>query len=403
MILLTLAAVLYQLDRNIVFVTQELFKAEFGLSDTQVGMISGLAYGAASGLAALPMGWLIDRTNRTRLLGACITLWSIFTAACGMAGSNAALFAARVGVGISEAGGTPGSMSIVSDIYPPARRASNIGIISAGFSLGVVSAMVAGAFVADGCGWRAAFLLYGLPGVVVGLLMMCTLKEPKRSQAPNQQPIGAREAPLATWTLLTSPGLASIFLATALTSMVSIGTVSWWASFMIRLHGLSLPTVGIISMFTQGIAGIVGMLGIGFAADWARKRKEEGPLLLVSGSMLVLLAAFSVAVWTSSTVIMVAAMCIGGLLTGTYVVPRNLAISELAPPHLRGLAFTIPAVIANLVGAAMGPLVVGIISDTAARLNLGVEPLRIAITCLLILNLPVAYLYYRAALSLRIR
>ena len=149
MVLLTLTAVLYQLDRNIVFVTQELFKAEFRLSDTQVGMISGLAYGAASGLAALPMGWLIDRTNRAKLLGACIALWSLFTASCGLAGSYAWLFWARVGVGISESGGTPASMSIVSDIYPPAQRASKMGIISAGYSLGVVVSMVAGALVAE--------------------------------------------------------------------------------------------------------------------------------------------------------------------------------------------------------------------------------------------------------------
>jgi predicted MFS family arabinose efflux permease len=396
LVLLTAATFFYQLDRNVVYIVQELIKVEFRLTDTQLGLVTGLAYGLANGLAGLPIGWLIDRANRAKVLAACVSVWSAMTALCGLATSFPLLLAARVGVGLSESGGTPTSLSIVSDLYPPERRASKIGIVSAGYSLGTIVSALAGGFIAATYGWRAAFLIYGAPGLILGILMFATLREPPRTRAPNEAPIPFAEVLQSAGRLIRQPGLRMIFLATALTSMVSTGVYSWWASFMIRVHHLDLPTVGLVNTLGPGVCGVLGMIGTGLAADWARRRSAGGPLHVVAATSAITFVASAVALWTPSTAMMIAALMVAGATMGAYIGPGNAVVSEISPPHLRGLAFAMPVVITNLVGAALGPLVVGMLSDAVQAAAPQVQPLRAAMFTVLLLQIPVALIYFQA-------
>jgi predicted MFS family arabinose efflux permease len=396
LVVLTAATFFYQLDRNVVYIVQELIKIEFRLSDTQLGLVTGLAYGLANGLAGLVVGWLIDRTNRAKVIATCVSVWSAMTAICGLATSFPFLLAARVGVGLAESGGTPTSLSIVSDLYPPERRASKIGIISAGYSLGTIVSALAGGYVAASYGWRAAFLLYGAPGLVLGLLMFTTLRDPPRARSAGEAPIPFAEVLRSAGWLVRRPGLRMIYLATAMTSMVSTGVYSWWSSFMMRVHHLDLPTVGVINTVGPGVCGVLGMILAGVAADWARRRAAGGPLMVVAATSAITFVSAAIALWTPSTAVMVAALLAAGGTMGAYIGPGNAVVSELTPPHLKGLAFAIPVVITNLVGAALGPLVVGVLSDAAQGALPQIQPLRAAMSAVLLLQVPVTVIYFLA-------
>jgi MFS family permease len=397
-VLALLAAVtfFYQLDRNVMYITQELIKIDFRLTDTQVGLVSGLAYGLANGFSGLPMGWLIDRVSRARLIAACVSIWSAMTGFCGLATSYPLLFLARVGVGMAESGGTPTSLSLITDLYGAERRASKIGYVSAGYSVGTLVSAFAAGQIAAAYGWRAAFLAYGAPGLVLGLAMFLTLREPLRRRAPDARPISFRAILGSAAWLVRQPGLRMIYMATTLTSMVSTGVFSWWSSFMMRVHHLDIRAVGVISTLGPGLFGILGMVGTGLIADWARRRAPGGPLMVIAGTSAISFAAGTIALWSPSTAVMIVALCVAGATMGAYIGPGNAAVSELAPPHLRGLAFSIPVVITNLVGAALGPLVVGVLSDLAHRALPHVEPLRSAMYTVMLLQLPVTVIYFLA-------
>jgi predicted MFS family arabinose efflux permease len=390
---LSAATFFYQLDRNLIYITQELIKADFRLTDTRLGVLTGLAYGLSNGLAGLPMGWLIDRASRARLIAGCLSVWSAMTTLCGLAVGFPQFLLARVGVGMAESGGTPTSLSLLSDLYAPERRASKIGVVSAGYSVGTLVSAFAGAQIAARFGWRAAFLAYGAPGLALGLLIFATLREPARRRAPGRKPIGAGEILRSAAWLFRQPGLRMVYMATALTSMVSTGVFSWWSSFMMRVHHLDLPTVGVVNMLGPGVFGVAGMLGAGVAADWARRREPGGPLLVAAATSAISFAAGAVALWTPSTAAMIGALCIAGGAVGAYIGPGNAAVSELAPEHLRGLAFAIPVVITNLVGAALGPFLVGVLSDLAQKVAPGVQPLRSAMSAVMLLQIPVTVIY----------
>jgi len=400
LVLLTAVAFCYQLDRNVLYVTQELVKREFALSDTQLGMVTGLAFGLANGLAGIPLGWLNDRVNRVKLLAVCVFAWSGLTTACGFASNFATLFIARCGVGLAEAGGTPISLSLLTDIYPAKQRASKIGIVSAGYGAGTVVSSLAGGYVAAHFGWRAAFLLYGLPGIALGLIFATTVREPARSRSANERPIAAKAIPQAIGHLVRQPGLRVLFLGTALTSMTSGGVSAWWASFMMRTHHLDLPTVGLISTVALGVCATLGTIAAGYATDWARRLTPGGPFLVISATSLINLVFASLALWTDHTGLMIAALCATGATTTAYLAPRGAALSELAPPHLRGLTFTLPIVISALVGVAMGGVTVGALSDLLARRVESGEALRVAMFLVLLVHIPVACMYLFTARSM---
>lgn len=197
--LLTASQVCSYMDRTIIGLVIEPVRAEFGLSDGQMGFLSGLAFGIAFAVTALPFGWLVDRCNRAKLLALVVALWSLLTMLCGMAQSYLMLLASRMSVGAAEAGGSPTGVSIISDYFAPKERSSAIAIWYSSATLAVIVTFLFGGYVAQHYGWRATFLFAGIPGLVIALLIFFTLREPVRGArdlviegATERKPLGMK-------------------------------------------------------------------------------------------------------------------------------------------------------------------------------------------------------------------
>jgi len=247
--LLTSVYFLYLLDRNALLVTQEMVKAEFHLSDTQMGLLIGAFYGISYGLAGLPIGWLVDRVNRRNLLVVILSIWSGLTALCGLSGAYWHLILARIGVGASESGGSPTSLSIISDIFPPERRVSAISTFYAGTSFGLVVSYFLGGYVAKEFGWRAVFLLYGVPGLLLALVILLVVREPERRRHDEQAQGGVFKAALD---VLRTPLAAPIYVGSTLFCTSVSATAGWLMAFLMRERGVDIATGGLIMAITVG-------------------------------------------------------------------------------------------------------------------------------------------------------
>jgi len=378
--LLSTVYFLYLLDRTAIMITQELIKAEFRLSDTQMGLLIGAVYGISYGLAGLPIGWLVDRLKRRNMLVFILSVWSGLTAACGLSSSYLHLLIVRVGVGATEAGGAPTSLSILSDLYPPERRATVSSIFFSGTNVGMIVSFFVGGLVAREFGWRAVFLLYGLPGLLLALVILLTVREPVRHGRPVA--IERREGILRSAArVLSTPYAGGIYIGSVLYSASTAAFGGWMIAFLMRTHHLDVATAGTIIAATLGVCGIVGTVAVGILADRARARGVGGPMLVVGGTAFVSLLAATVALHAADLRIVVAALAVYGLTVSAYAGPTVATLSHVVAPINRGMAFALYTLLANLVGG-MGPLIVGMISDGPAH-----GQLAIAIQVMLLVNL----------------
>jgi len=358
--LLTGVYFLYLLDRNAILVTQELIKAEFHLDDTRMGLLIGAFYGISYGLAGLPIGWMIDRANRRNVLVVILSIWSGLTALCGVSTAYWHLVIVRMGVGASESGGSPASLSILSDIFPPERRATVTSTFFAGTSLGMVASYFIGGVVAREYGWRAVFLLYGLPGLLLALTIGMVVREPARHvRAANEIQGGVVKAALD---VLRTPLAVPIYAGAVLFCTSISATGGWLMAFLMRVRGLDVATAGLVMAGAVGGIGVVGTITSGFLSDRARRNGPGGPLMVVGVSALINVAACIIAYNIADFRVVVAALCVFGLTFNTYPGPTTATLSLIVRPVNRGMAFALYALLANFIGG-MGPLVVGMLSD----------------------------------------
>lgn len=370
--LLTLLYFLYLLDRTAIIVTQELIKKEFALTDTQMGFVIGTVYGISYGIAGLPVGWLVDRVNRRNLLVAILSVWSGLTALCGASTAYWHLVIARIGVGASEAGGSPASLSILSSIYPPSRRATVASIFYSGTGLGMIASYFLGGLIAAELGWRAVFLAYGLPGLLLALLIFLTVKEPPRSADAKVAPRGNLFA--SAKTLLSDPLLARVYLGAVLYCLATAAVGSWMIAFLMREHGASVATAGAIIAGAIGACGIVGSILIGIICDKVGARIPGGTLLVMALAAIINVSAGMMALGSSSLPTAIVFLCLFGATSTAYSGPSNAVISSLAPPASLGMGFALFALLCNLVGSGFGPIAVGFLSDhMGGKLSLAMQ------------------------------
>lgn len=365
--LLTTVYFLYLLDRSAILITQELIKGEFGLSDTQMGLLIGAIYGVSYAIAGLPIGWLVDRLNRRNLLVLILSVWSGLTALCGVSSAYWHLIAVRIGVGAAESGGAPASLSILSDLYPPQRRATVTSIFYSGTSIGMVASYFVGGLVAREFGWRAVFLLYGLPGLLLALIIFLTVREPIRHRpAPTAGPrTGVLRSALE---VLATPHARLLYISAVLycTSTAAVG--GWLVAFLMRAHHVDVATAGMIIASALGLCGILGTIAIGWLAD--RTSGPGGPMLVVGCAAFVNVLAATIALNAGDIRIVVAALAVFGVTMTAYSGPTTAVLSRIVAPVGRGMAFALFSLLANLVGG-MGPLIVGLVSDRLAAGHLG--------------------------------
>ena len=351
-------------DRQIMGVLIEPIKNEFMATDTQMGFLSGFAFALFYATLGLPVAIWADRGNRRNLIALAITVWSAMTALCGIAQNFVQLALYRIGVGIGEAGSSPPSHSMISDLYPPEERAGALGVYALGVYIGVLIGFLVGGYVAQYIGWRYAFLIVGLPGLLIALITRLTLVEPPRGHSEDRPPPlesgGIRKG---FRHLLSSPASLHLTIGCTLTSFVGYGGVIWITSFFVRSHGLTIAQSGTILALMAGVLGGAGaLLGGRFADKLARKDLRWNAWLLVWAKLIALPFIF-IFYLADNLMIALLAYAPVSLLGAFYLGPTFAMIQSLAPLHLRAMMAAILLFILNMIGLGAGPQLVGIISD----------------------------------------
>lgn len=390
-------------DRNIVGILMQPIKAELGLSDTQLGFLSGFAFALFYATLGIPIALWADRGNRRNIIAYAITIWSAMTAVCGLATNFAQLALARVGVGIGEAGSSPPSHSIIADIYAPEERSSAMAIYSMGAYFGIMIGFLLGAYVSVYWGWRAAFFVVGLPGLIIAALVRFTLPEPPRGYADG---IVAQPKPpvsrAALWRDVRA-GFSHLWqdlpsrhtlIGVTLVSFVGYGGIIWGPAFLERSFDMGRLQIGQYLAAVVGIVGGAGALLGGKLADHLGARDLRWHSWIV-GCAKLLAAPLIVVFYLGDKQLALLIYIPITLLNAFYLGPSFAVIQTRAPLAIRSLVAAIVFFIINIIGLGLGPQMVGILSD-ALRPQYGADSLRYALLTTSFVGLWAAVHYYLA-------
>ena len=395
--ILTLIYTCANVDRTVLSVVLEPIKREFALSDSQLGLLSGMAFAVTFVLMALPLGFLIDRVHRVRLLAVLLSIWSALTILCATANSYVTLVLLRMGVGAAESGASPTCMSLLSDIFPPRQRATAIGIFASSSALGVLLSFGLGGWLAQHYGWRSVLLMSGIPGFALMLIMLLCIREPRRNQPEASQPETPTVREVARF-ITTQFTLLHVIAAITLAACVNAGIVSWLASFFLRVHGLEMKQAGMMVALCLGIFGGTGTIIGGWLSDRVAARRGEQWRALIPGLAMTLSLPFGLVFLMSNTLsVALPALALLGFSMVFYLGPAFALVMSLIPPRMRGMTAALLQLTCNLVGTGLGPGLIGLLSD---RLGGGTQ-LRYAMAAILLLAFWSAWHFFKAARSLK--
>jgi predicted MFS family arabinose efflux permease len=389
-----------QVDRQLLGILLEPIRYEFKLSDSQLGFLSGIAFAMFYATLGIPFALLADRTNRRNLISIALTLWSLMTALCGVAATFAQLLIFRVGVGVGESGSLPTSQSMIADLYPREERATAMGILSIGANLGVMTAFMAGGLIAAHWGWRVAFLLFSVLGVVLALFVRLFVPEPAREghQLVLHSPVAALGAAFShVW---RTPALRNLMIAGPLAAMVSYAFLAWLPSYLIRTFGGTTATVGPILSIVIGVGGCLGTLLGGIAADRFGKSDIRWHVWVSAIALLLAIPTYVAALLVNSFWLAIGIFLAPAFLGIVYSGPNFALIQGLFPPPMRALGAAIYLFIVNLIGLGVGPLLVGELSDHL-KPQWGHQSLRWALASMAVFWLLASWFFVRTGRTLR--
>jgi MFS family permease len=364
--LLFVVYVLNFVDRQILQILIEPIRKEFNFTDTQMGLLSGLAFAIVYSVLGIPIARIADRRNRVTIISVSLFVWSFFTVLTGRAHSFLQLFAARVCVGIGEAGCTPPAYSIIGDYFEKKRRTTAIAIYSMGIYGGVFVGYLVGAQVAQEYGWRMAFYVVGIPGIILALIVKLTLREPPRGfaegvvPANNPPPVGE-----VLKKLLTKATFWHLALATALHAFVGYGVNGFHPSFLIRTHGLTVGEAGTVLAIVSAVSGVGGTWFGGWLADKLSQSRNEVRWQLWTPGVATLLnvPAAIIAYTLADTNVVIATMFVSLVFGVMYLGPSYATMQRLVDIRERALGSAVLLLIVNLIGLGLGPTLVGVVSD----------------------------------------
>ena len=378
---LTAVYVSNYVDRQILSILLEPIKHAFSLSDTQLGFLSGISFAIFYATLGIPIAMWADRGNRRSIITLATLVFSVMTAVCGFATSFVQLALARIGVGIGEAGASPPSHSIVADLYRPHERATAMATFALGVNIGILIGFLAGGWINEFFGWRAAFLVVSVPGILLALLVRTTVREPPRGQSEGRDHEARAAAPTlaeAVRTFLRVRSLRHIAAGAALNSFVGYGAVAWLPAFLIRSFGMSTGDVGTLLALIIGIVGGAGTFLGGYFADRLARRDVRWNVWLVAacvgGATPFAFGVFLAADAFSALVWFLVPAAVGAL----YLGPCLALVQGLVPLRMRTLASAVLLFVINMIGLGLGPQAVGVLSDLLAP-RFGEESLRYAL------------------------
>jgi len=355
-------------DRQLIGSLGEPIRREFHLSDTALGL-AGTVFTLIYAVVGLPLGRLSDKWNRTRIIASGTAFWSLLTAASGLAQNYVQLFASRIGVGVGEATCAPAAQSLIGDLFPPHQRARAMGVFMLGLPAGIFSAYSIAGAIGPTLGWRAAFLIACVPGLLFALLVLL-IAEPARG-AFDELANPSRQAELTSGyiAVLRVPTMGWIILSGVLHNFNMYAIGAFQTSFLIRFHAMGLAAASNVSAISVGAVGAIGLLAGGWAADKARAKRRDGRLLVAAVSMAIAAPCifFALSQPKGSIGTYMPLMAIGTMSMYVYYATVYAAIQDVIEPRLRGTAVAIYFCAMYVLGASLGPLATGALSDHLAR------------------------------------
>lgn len=387
--ILMLSCALNFLDRQIVNILAEPIKKEFGLSDTQLGLLTGFSFAAFHATLCIPVAILADRTSRVSVLAGSVGIWSIATIASGFTTSFIQLLLGRMAVGAGEAGGIAPAHAIIADYAPKEKRARSIAFYSMGIPIGGLLGMGLGGVVLDLYGWRTAFVIAGLPGLVLAPLIALTIRKPGEQKADRDEKLKRIPTSVALREMFGKRAFVLVTAAGALLMFVSFGQAAFIASFFFRLHGSALGVaasdassffgwslgaaafLGLTLGLIRGLSGIAGTLLGGQMTD-RMNRDGYSAYTTIPALMALLRIPIAVAGFLSGE-FWVAFLFLSWqwLLSGIGLIGGFTAVQGLVRPEIRATAAAVYAFGINLIGLGLGPLAIGAFSDVLASSGLG--------------------------------
>ena len=367
------------IDRQIVGILAIPIKEDLGLTDTQLGLMGGLAFALLYTTLAIPIAMAADRMSRTWIMTGALVVWSGMTAVCGMAQNFWQLFLARVGVGIGEAGGVAPAYSLISDFFPPNQRARALSVYSFGIPIGSALGIVFGGIIATLIDWRFAFVAVGLAGIVVAPIFRATVREPERGGFDAKRG-DSRSASLTEImrVLVRKPSFWGLSLGASSSSMMGYGLFFWLPSFFVRSYEVTLLDASLVYGAILLVGGIAGTWLGGYLADRFGEKQRAAYARIPAFAFLATVPFYLVGVLSPTLTISVIVMIVPTALGLAWLGPVISAVQHLVPPNMRATASAIFLFVNNLIGIGIGTLAIGAISD-GLQGRYGDESLRYAI------------------------
>ncbi|MCH2170199.1 MFS transporter [Myxococcota bacterium] len=384
------------IDRNILSILMESIKEDLDLSDKQLGLLSGFAFAIFYSLMGLPLARWADTGSRRTIIALGLAVWSVMTAASGLARNYVQIVLARIGVGVGEAAGSPPAHSLISDYFPPERRGTALAIYSMGIYGGILFGFTLGGWLDENVGWRMAFMVVGLPGVLLALLVRFTVKEPPRGQTESG-PVDAEPIPVGETLrfLIARRSFLYLQIGGALHAFASYGVGSWVAVFLRRVHDMGSAEIGYWLGALAGAGGALGVFLGGILADRLVPRDARWymwlPILAAVGAIPFTLAFLLL----DNTLVALLCYLPHAIISATYNGPVYAMTQAVVKVRMRAFAVAVHLLIVNLIGLGLGPLVVGAISDWLQPTE-GVNSIRYALLVVAITNVVACIFYFRA-------
>jgi MFS family permease len=400
LLILLLAYIFNFIDRQIIGVLALPIKAELGLSDKQLGLMGGIAFALFYSGLAIPIAWLADRKSRVNIIAGSVALWSLFTAACGLAQNFWHLFLARMGVGIGEAGGVAPSYALVSDFYPKEQRGRALAFFSLGIPIGSALGVFFGGWIASHLDWRSAFLIVGLAGLPAALLVKLFIPEPPRGGLDDAPSEAAPPFPTVAATLARTPSFWLLSFGAASGSILGYGLIFWLPSFFARSFHLQLAEVGWFYGSIVLVGGVAGTWLGGWFGDRTGPGNPAAYALIPAICFLVAAPCFALGLFAPSLWLGWLLFALGQMLALAWLGPVIAAVQHIVPPSMRATASASFLFINNLIGIGFGIFFLGFMSD-AMNARHGEDALKYSILYGLAFYLLSAAIYFAASKRLK--
>ena len=389
------------IDRQILSILMEPIKQDLKLSDSQLGLLSGIAFAIFYATLGVPIARYADRNSRVKVISVSLAAWSLMTAVCGLAQNFWQLLIARIGVGVGEAGCSPPSHSLISDYFAPETRATALSIYSLGIPIGVMIGYLAGGWLVHFFDWRTAFIVVGLPGVIMAVIVRMTVTEAPRGNSEAIRHGGQlatfREVVTYLW---ARRSFRHISIAGGLHAFVGYGIGNWIPAFLARTYQMGSAEIGTYLALIAGIVGGLGTFAGGYLCDRFGQQDRRLYVWIPAATLVIIVPLTILALMAGDKYSALLLYILPTFLSPFYLGPTFAVVQGMAQVRMRAIAAAILLFILNLIGMGLGPLLVGALSDYL-KPQFGVDSLRYAMIAAVLVNLWAGLHYFLAAKTVR--